>query len=657
MAVGSSVFLISLILGQFEAPPKNAPSEADLIAIRDKSGVLNDRLGKLQNEKVPTHLMADIAICAKAADWIVRHQEYFDPASSKWTIEALEKGIERANQLQEGNPSWIARPGSTVLAYQSKVDESIQPYAVVLPRDYQPNENRQWPLHVELHGRNASLNEVSFLHQNDNKPLKEDIPWIQLNIFGRTNNAYRWAGETDVFEALADVKKRFRIDERRITLRGFSMGGAGAWHLGLHHPSIWSSVGAGAGFVETMHHLSRKEPLSPLHQRTTKIYDAQDYALNAFDVPIIGYGGELDPQLFAAKTMHAKGEELGVPIPILIGPQTAHKFHPESLKQFMAFLDEHSKSGRPEFPNPTKIKFITHTPKYNECAWLTVEEQERPFDASVVEANVDSAAKTVSIQTKNIAVLKIQRNVADRAIIDGGTPISLTNPAAGKLASAYFAKGQTGWQELDLEQSKKHETNDFDFADLRKHRNLQGPIDDAFMEPFVCVRPTGAPWSQALNDWSRWTLERFSNEFDHRLRGRVPTVEDHQLTDDQIQSKHLILFGDPGSNSVLAKVIDRLPIKWTRDQIEFNGQSYSTSNHAVALIFPNPLNPRKYVVINSGHTFHESEFQKSNANLYPYLGDFGVIQFEPHSTSGYQESILSSDLFDAHWRFEKASTP
>ena len=77
---------------------------------------------------------------------------------------------------------------------------------------------------------------------------------ITLHVFGRTNNAYRWAGEADVFEAIEAVKRNYPIDDRRIVLRGFSMGGAGAWHLGLHHPSLWSSVEAGAGFTETRHY-------------------------------------------------------------------------------------------------------------------------------------------------------------------------------------------------------------------------------------------------------------------------------------------------------------------------------------------------------------------------------------------------------------------
>src|SRR5262249_53075966 len=142
---------------------------------------------------------------------------------------------------------------SIIRGYESKVDGSFQPYAVIVP-DGLPAPPARVRLDVVLHGRGATLNEARFIATHDGKPapLPADAAGkITLHVFGRTNNAYRWAGEADVFEAIDAVKRRYAIDERRIVLRGFSMGGAGAWHLGLHHPSLWSSVEAGAGFSET----------------------------------------------------------------------------------------------------------------------------------------------------------------------------------------------------------------------------------------------------------------------------------------------------------------------------------------------------------------------------------------------------------------------
>ena len=40
------------------------------------------------------------------------------------------------------------------------------------------------------------------------------------------------------------------------------------------------------------------------------------------------------------------------------------------------------------------------------------------------------------------------------------------------------------------------------------------------------------------------------------------------------------------------------------------------------MIYPNPLDPTRYVVVNSGHTFGEKEFKGTNALLYPRLGDY-----------------------------------
>src|SRR5262249_7213098 len=139
--------------------------------------------------------------------------------------------------------------GRTVRAYRSRVDRSLQPYTVIVPETYHGQPMR---LDLVLHGRNARLNEVSFIADAEwGRPVNPLGDRIELHVYGRTNNAYRWAGEADVFEALDAVLRNYKIDETRIVLRGFSMGGAGGWHIGLHYPDRWAAIEAGAGFSET----------------------------------------------------------------------------------------------------------------------------------------------------------------------------------------------------------------------------------------------------------------------------------------------------------------------------------------------------------------------------------------------------------------------
>jgi S-formylglutathione hydrolase FrmB len=592
-------------------------------------------------------LVADVEVFAKAAEWILRHGEFYKANYVAQTQAALKTGLARAKELAAGKPSWLRQTGTTVRGYYSRVDGSVQPYALTLPKGINPRSGQRWPLHVKLHGRAGTMNEVNFISRHERKSLPKEQTWVQLDVFGRTNNAYRWAGETDVFEAMADLNRTVRIDSRRITLWGFSMGGAGAWHLGLHHPSKWSSVGPGAGFVDFYRYQKQTER-RPVHQHLAlRIYDAVDYTQNAFNVPICTYGSENDAQLVASTEIVDAAKKLGIDIKLVIGKGVGHKFTPEGFREFMDFHLAHSKTGRPRFPGRRNIDFFTQTLKYNRCEWLAIEEMEHMYEPARVQGRVDEQG-VLHLKTQNVAALQLARDVSDDVVIDGAK-LKLNSAAEGLLPGVYYVKGSKEWYGLTYNESREFPNN----RDFRKRHNLQGPIDDAFMEPFVCVRGTGKPWSQNQQAWANWTLERFGREYDKWLRGRVPVADDVDV-DPLTLNKNLILFGDPGSNRVLAKIIDKLPIKWTKDGIEVDGKTYDPETHGLSMIYPNPLNPTRYVVINSGHTFHAEDFIASNSWLFPRLGDIAVQKFERSETGDYKETVAWATLFDMNWQLPRA---
>ena len=63
------------------------------------------------------------------------------------------------------------------------------------------------------------------------------------------------------------------------------------------------------------------------------------------------------------------------------------------------------------------------------------------------------------------------------------------------------------------------------------------------------------------------------------------------------------------------------------------------------LITANPVNPLRYVVVNSGHTFGADEFRGTNALLFPHLGDYAVFAAE----SPANEPKVSG-YFDEDWK-------
>jgi hypothetical protein len=165
------------------------------------------------------------------------------------------------------------------------------------------------------------------------------------------------------------------------------------------------------------------------------------------------------------------------------------------------------------------------------------------------------------------------------------------------------------------------------------------------------VRGTGTPWSKTQQAWSDFVLARFEGEFDKWLRGKIRIVDDKDVTQAMIEKSHLILFGDPGSNSLIAQVLEELPVSWTKTEITANGQTHDVNARGLAMIYPNPLNRRRYVVINSGHTFHEKQFKASNAQLYPRLGDFSILDIQPDDKGHFPETIIDSAIFDHSWKF------
>ena len=595
-----------------QQPPKvYTPTDAERQQIEAKTAELGDLLRKVESNP----MYPDAAIYRKAAEFILKEPgEFATAAYVKDTLAALDTGIARAKELAAGTASWTKAKGRIVRAYRSKVDGSLQPYGLIIPESYAGQPIR---LDVWLHGMNRNLNEVSFIkgHQGA-APVPADQQYIQLDVYGRSNVAYRWAGETDVFEALRSVEERYRIDPKRIALRGFSMGGAGVWHLGLQHPDEWVAFEAGAGFTETKNY-AKKVDLPPYQEAALHYYDAVDYALNGVDVPFVGYGGEIDPQLQASKNIKEQLLKEGVNLEtlralFLVGPGMGHQWHPETHKVSERFIEEAVAKG---LAAPARLRFVTYTTRFNRCFWITVEELEQHYRRAEVDGQREGGRTVVT--TKNVA----------------------RHPGGWRGTAVV---GRAVVRLLRRVREDRREMGEGGGAEgLHKRHGLQGPVDDAFVDSFLCVRPTGS--GTKATEYGLATLDGFRKDFAKWLRGDPRVKDDRDVTASDIADHNLILFGDPWSNSVIAKVVGKLPVKWTKTEITLAGRTVDASSYAPVLVYPNPLNPARYVVINSGHTFSDSDWRGTNANLYPHVGDYALIGIGDHA-------VAQSGFFDERWK-------
>jgi len=653
MSLQRRIVLALIVLGlfpqrsmsQYDPPPVKQPDDKTLLLIQHRTLKLREAIQSLP-ENVPSQVRADVEIYLKAADWIVRHNEWYHSDAPKWALGVIDQGMQRVAEAGAGKASWLEPKGKMVArAYRSDVDRSLQPYAVTFPSDYGKDPSRKWRLDIVLHGRDSSISEAKFLFQHNGKDPPKDRDYVQIDIFGRGNNAYRWAGETDVFEAIdhfiADEKRQGRdlIDPRRTVLRGFSMGGAGTWHLGLQHPDRWCVIGPGAGFTTTHGYVKGlASPLPAPQEELLHIYDAVDYTENAFNVPVIAYSGEKDPQKAAADNIEKRVKELGIStMTHLIAPGLEHQFPADWQKKAEAeYVRAGAGKGRPDYPE--KISFVTYTLKFPKCDWITILGMERHYQKAKVDAE-RVGGDTLKITTRNVALLQIglpdAGNNSYRSIVIDGE-------ALAKSSSRLYRKLNGHWTSATA--PVPGET---------KSPGLQGPIDDAFTSAFLCVKGTSAPWHESTGKAVDAQLQRFEREWDLWMRGQLPLKDDKDVTEEDIRTKNLILFGDPASNSLIAKALPKLPLVWDKAQLVLGGTQFEGEKHLPILVYPNPLSPagsKKYVVLNSGHTFHSPEFRGTNALLFPRLGDFAVVRPIPTEKDPAAFEVMKGGIFDEAWK-------
>jgi Prolyl oligopeptidase family len=604
---------------------------------------------KRQTDAKTLERLPDVEVYFKAVHDALVYQEFFDAKEFDFADQALATGSERAEQLAAGQAPWTTATGLVVRGYISKIDGSVQPYGLVVPESYTNKGPGRFRCDLWFHGRGETLSELNFITdraRNAGQFTPEDT--IVLHPYGRYCNANKFAGEIDALEALESVKRRYRVDEDRIAARGFSMGGASAWQFAVHYPGLWFAANPGAGFSETPDFLKvfQQENLRPTwwEQRLWTMHDCPGWCLNLRHCPTIAYSGEIDRQKQAADVMAQALAHEGIELTHIIGPQTAHSIHPQSKLEIEQRLKSLAKGGRDWLP--LDLEFTTYTLRYNRLHWLAIDGLKEHWTRSTVSASILDGE--VQIEADGVTDLTLQFG-AGEAPLDVQTPVVITIGEQELEAPAPLS--DNSWlvslhQDRDVWRLGKRPEDG-----LRKKHGLCGPIDDAFMDRFIFVKPTGPAWHALPGKWSASELDRAIEHWRRHFRGQAIVKDDTAITPADIASAHLILWGDPSSNSVLKQVADKLPIRWTAEQITVGDRNYSSEQHAVIAIHPNPLNAQRYVVLNSSFTFRDYAYL-NNARQVAMLPDWAVVDLTTPPNSVWPGKIADADFFNERWRLQ-----
>jgi poly(3-hydroxybutyrate) depolymerase len=535
-----------------------------------------------------------------------------------------------------GSPAWAAAvlllsasahlrsagetAGPQITTFESKVDDSDQPYGLYVPPKL--DRTKKYPLVVMLHGHftdhRTELKRL-FGRGAPNDPAMRGGYWPnfpETDVLAVTPHArgalgYWGIGERDVMDVIADVQRRFPVDTDRIYLTGVGTGAGGALALALRRPGFFAAV----------------VPVSPIAPP-----NLESLIPNARNLPVRIYQGAADPlaKPYDSQSLAESLRASGAVVEYIELKGYRHNVWEAAYREGAVF-DWLARFRRQ--PHPEAVSYVTDNYEHAEAYWMRFTQLTPGLEAS---ANARfTARKRLAITTK--ALDGLQLNLQHHPMATGAGFLQVTvdgsrlNVPPGK--PVLLARSANGWS-LRSQEPKPGE----------KRNGLEGPLHAAVADRHVYVYGTadGASPSEILRrreeaskaaDWDRTKTTML-------VSFRV--VSDAELTQDDRAQSNLFLFGDAQSNRIIAELAPKLPMQLSPAAADYG------------LLYIAPGFSGRYVVVSSGLPWWNRVDQVNGRpgipmpyQLLPALGDFALYR-------GKGDNFLVQGRFDRQWKLSKA---
>ena len=177
------------------------------------------------------------------------------------------------------------------------------------------------------------------------------------------------------------------------------------------------------------------------------------------------------------------------------------------------------------------------------------------------------------------------------------------------------------------------------------------------MDSFLMVRPTGKPLNEKVGRVGNAEMKHAIEHWRRQFRGEARVKDDKDVTDADIAAQQPRPVGRPRAASRAGQ--DRRQAADPLGQGRRRGRRQDCTRpaeHVPVLIYPNPLNPKRYVVLNSGFTFREYDYL-NNARQVPKLPDYAVVDIDVPVSSRHPGGIVTAGFFTETWGLPAAGTP
>ncbi len=534
---------------------------------------------------------------------------------------------------QAGQTGGVRSRGFVRLAYFDEVDDSPQFCRAYLPTGYTPD--RKWPLIVNLHGYYAENPPyVGWWDADRRYDGAADLgAAIVIHPMGRYNTSYRGIGDADVLRCIGLAKSRFAVDEDRVYLTGYSMGGGGTWHVGTRHSDLFAALGPYYGGWDYHVWLDR-EDIARMTERERFLAEAESSFAQAdqlLNVPVWVMHGDADTLVEPDQSRYVVRmlQRWGYDIRYQEVPGRGHEALGTEDALYAWFL-EHERD-----PNPRRVRVRSADLEAASAYWVRIGQREDPF--VFINADVELVGpNTIRLDTDN--ALEVTLSPAG-ALVDRTKPLDVTWNGADVRSV-----------QLDPEGEVTLRAEGYQPSGVVKTPRIEGPVGDVQTTPFAIVIGTTSP-DPMMRRLCRKYAESAVGDWQRRQHATPRVFADSEITEEDMRKCSLILFGGPDENLVTKKLIGDLPLRISPDEIVVDGRAFPARDAALKLVYPNPLDPERYVSVIAATSPKGMCFADRLPDSFDFCIGDGRL---PDGEAGRPEEKLFvvSGSFDHAWRLD-----
>ncbi len=495
-----------------------------------------------------------------------------------WRAESVDRAISMGGQVE-------IITGQKEEGYYSDNDRSFQPFMSYVP-EAAGTDSKKLPLIIFLHGYSPFLNIINWAYlPSELVEFAEEEGFYVASPFGRSNTDFQSIGEQDVLTVIRKMKERYHIDEDRVILAGHSMGGMGAWTIGVHHPDMFAGLLVISGRGDYYYWQGIDAEDSPAYKR--RLIDAEfAHALlrNLKNIPIFCAHGALDelvPVLEGRHMMRAVSEVNADAIYIeledgghIIGDDT---FARSDVQKWLLSCRR---------TVPLEFDYVTWHSQYNRCHWLALGDMvPAEFPAKLSVKVVDDRIVIDVSGARSVYLLKSKLP----PVLDG-LPVTI--------------KGDARLVKIEDEHNPL-------LIPVRR-----GPVKEAFLAPFVfisCAHPADAQgmakFRSVVRDWHCYA----------KAYPRVAHVSGVQP--EEFSRYNVFLFGEPESSAAIREVLAITPIKITEEEFIIGTKKFPRAGNGLWFVYRSPWNQGRLASVQCGELWGSGLPEN---HKYDFLPDYIV---------------------------------